>query len=476
VLIHRGQWYAYDPNANEVCGVGAEEAALLSGEASLLAGLDCGAIESAHREILKANAAGLFLDVPAPRLVTCGACHAPQQYDDGLSHLTLTLTEACSLRCRYCPHTHAALDWQRRHSNRRMSSEVMAGALRYFLPRCTGAEVAAVSFYGGEPLLEFALIREAVDIIEAEAPRDDVRVIIDTNGLGLAVPEVRELIVDRRLHLQVSLDGPAEVHDRYRVGADGAPSHARVLDGIRELLALDRSVARRIRFQATVVDAADLPRIGEWFADFPPFREAGLDEEPSVGVNLADLRGLGDGAQWFDREMITSRPAVLADYRQRYLSARTEGEEPDLAAKALFDPDLVRFYHRSRAPQGETATLTAFCVAGKRRLHVTTRGAFQPCERVGTGLCIGNVDDGIDPVAAAALVERFVAEMGGRCRACWASRLCTLCATSLADGGGIPESVCEGVRGSREEMLCLWIDLVEAGAGAMDFLKGSRLS
>lgn len=472
---HRDRHYVYDPRVNEVCLVGREVAERLGFRSPGAQPLTDCEHQAADQEIEAARNSGLFLPAEPPRLESCRSCYDEETFTSGLSQLTLSLTERCNLRCAYCPHTHDGLPWQRAHSDREMSREVMASALRYFLPRCVGAEQASVSFYGGEPLLAFERIQEAVELIEAESPRSDLRIIVDTNGLLLGDEQVLDFLIDHRLHLQISLDGPAAIHDRHRLRGDGGASHAVVMEGIRALLARDPAACDRLRLQATVVDAGELDEIGAWFAAFPPYRELGIEGVPHVGVNLADLSGVDPGEPWLRVVDLTARSRHLSESRERYVKVRRRGEDPDPVARALFDGDLIRFFHRSRDAIGETVSPAGFCIAGRRRLHVTANGEFQPCERVGRVLMIGNVEEGINAGTAEDLVDGFVEAQRERCRTCWAVRLCTVCATSLVNGTEVPEAVCENVRRSREDVLRLWVDLVAAGDEAMAFLKNSTV-
>ncbi len=472
---HRDHHYVYDPRVNEVCLVSAAVVDLLGFHLSDDATISTRERRDADAEIDIARASGLFRSFATPRLEVCRSCYDEEGFATGLSQLTLSLTERCNLRCEYCPHTHDGLTWQRAHSDREMSREVMTRALRYFLPRSVGAEHASVSFYGGEPLLAFERVKDAVAIIEAETPRPDLRIIVDTNGLLLRDEQILAFLIEHRLHLQISLDGPAAIHDRHRLRGDGGASHAVVMEGIRALLARDPAACDRLRLQATVVDAGELDEIGAWFAAFPPYRELGIEGVPHVGVNLADLSGVDPGEPWLRVVDLTARSRHLSESRERYVKVRRRGEDPDPVARALFDGDLIRFFHRSRDAIGETVSPAGFCIAGRRRLHVTANGEFQPCERVGRVLMIGNVEEGINAGTAEDLVDGFVEAQRERCRTCWAVRLCTVCATSLVNGTEVPEAVCENVRRSREDVLRLWVDLVAAGDEAMAFLKNSTV-
>jgi len=89
-----------------------------------------------------------------------------------------------------------------------------------------------VEFQGGEPLLNFPLIRRVVEAVQARnavSPRD-IRFVIATNLAHLS-DEVLSFCREHHVYLSTSLDGPANIHDANRP-RPGGDSHARVVSGV----------------------------------------------------------------------------------------------------------------------------------------------------------------------------------------------------------------------------------------------------
>ena len=89
----------------------------------------------------------------------------------------------------------------------------------------------AVVLHGGEPLLLGA--KRLDRVLSTLADALDVRssLNIQTNGILISEP-ILDICRKHGATLSVSLDGPAHVHDRHRVGHQNQPTHARVLQGI----------------------------------------------------------------------------------------------------------------------------------------------------------------------------------------------------------------------------------------------------
>jgi uncharacterized protein len=436
-------------------------------EAALAERHTAAAVRAAVAEIERARAVeGLFRpDRPAVHEIVEDA----EGYS--LRHLVLEVTDRCNLRCRYCLHG-AERDDTRPHGTRTMPVATALAALQFFAARCGDTAEPSVSFYGGEPLLALPVIRAV--LAEARSHPDWPRLTfaIDTNATLLDA-EVVELVVREGLRLQMSLDGPARLHDRHRQSAAGGGSHAAVEDAVTRLLARDPALASRFAFQATLAPPYDLPAVLAYFADFPPFRTAGVTDPPFVRLTVADLGGTGLDAPG-DRDELRSQFAAAHEvYRRSCLAGEHETMSPALAA--LFDDALVRVRRRSRKPLPDCG-LGGCCRPAEPRLHVAVDGNFRPCERIGRQSIIGDVVHGIDAGLVAALRGRFLAATGGRCADCWAVRFCTACFASLPPtGGAIPESVCTRIRARCEGSLMLYREILNGPASAWKWFENRQL-
>jgi uncharacterized protein len=106
----------------------------------------------------------------------------------------------------------------------------MQRSLDFFLPR-TGPN-SWVSFYGGEPTLEWDLIEKAVRYLhDTDARRSDMRFHVTTNASLLDERKI-DFLTQHRGELTASLDGPAGVHDRMRRFQKGKGTFARVMKSL----------------------------------------------------------------------------------------------------------------------------------------------------------------------------------------------------------------------------------------------------
>ena len=118
-----------------------------------------------------------------------------------------------------------------------MADDLLANYLRQYLASQPDGEVT-VAWQGGEPtLMGVDFFRRAVALAEeVRRPGQTLRHTIQTNGT-LLTDEWCELLATHRFLVGISIDGPPEIHDRYRVDEGGGPTSDKVLRGLRLLQA-----------------------------------------------------------------------------------------------------------------------------------------------------------------------------------------------------------------------------------------------
>ncbi len=424
---------------------------------------------------------GLFL-TRRPRLVPWQN-EAIADVDQGMQQLVLTVTESCNLRCAYCLHG-ADLDWVREHGQERMSVETALQAAEYFLARCDGDQAPMISFYGGEALLNLEVVEAVIAAVRKHPRGAEAKFAIDTNGV-LLTDEVIELVAQEKIYVQISIDGPAPIHDRHRRDVGGQPTFDRIMTNLENLLIRDQSAVDRLTFVVTLAPPVDLFAVADLFADFPPYAKTGNTKQPNVTVNFVNLKGQ-DWQQ--DQEQALGLPSVPDQVQQAeelYLTAFAAGKRRVLSPviRALFEPELVRFHHRTQAALGEAYTPGGNCRPGRRKLHVTVDGRFQPCERTGKVMALGSVESGVETQAVKKLYQDFYEAVQDRCGQCWALRLCGVCFAAQAENVNfetgkfpVPEAVCCRVRAQKEATLKMMVKILAMPREVRGWLDNIELS
>jgi len=141
--------------------------------------------------------------------------HTHKEIQDGVSQLILELTEKCNMRCKYCIYSEG-YSGNRSFGTVSMSRNLALKAIDY-MDKDGDSNVVYISFYGGEPLIEFDLLKDVIEYSKQKLSNRKVTYSFTTN-LTLLTPSMVDYFstVDN-LSVMCSIDGPKSIHDQYRV-------------------------------------------------------------------------------------------------------------------------------------------------------------------------------------------------------------------------------------------------------------------
>ncbi|MGB9372836.1 MAG: anaerobic sulfatase maturase [Jiangellales bacterium] len=150
-------------------------------------------------------------------------------------HLLTKPTGAiCNLDCEYC--FFLSKEELYPGSTFRMTTETLETYVRQLLEAHRQADSVTVAWQGGEPtMMGLDFYRRAMDLVDRHArPGQAVTHTIQTNAT-LLDDEWATFFAEHGFLVGVSVDGPREMHDAYRVDKGGKPSFDRVVAGLRTL-------------------------------------------------------------------------------------------------------------------------------------------------------------------------------------------------------------------------------------------------
>jgi len=145
-------------------------------------------------------------------------------------HLLAKPTGAvCNLDCKYCFFLSKEALYP--SSKFRMSDEMLEAYIRQLIESHGGQEVT-VAWQGGEPtLMGLDFFKRAVELAEKyRAPGQKVQHTIQTNGTKID-DEWAAFFKEHRFLVGLSVDGPREMHDAYRVDKGGGGTFDQVMKG-----------------------------------------------------------------------------------------------------------------------------------------------------------------------------------------------------------------------------------------------------
>lgn len=150
------------------------------------------------------------------------------RYNTSNLDLTIAPTSDCNFRCVYCYEKDSIKPII-------MSEEIQEKVVEFVKARAESIMHLSVTWYGGEPLLALDIIekltKEFLEICEGHKIKYHAGIV--TNGYMLT-PEAAERFKELRIsHIQITLDGAPEEHDKRRPLVGGQPTFHRIISNLR---------------------------------------------------------------------------------------------------------------------------------------------------------------------------------------------------------------------------------------------------
>jgi len=196
----------------------------------------------------------------------------------------------CNLDCTYCYYLEKENLYAKSGRDYRMRDEVLEAYIRQYIQSQPGEHVS-FAWQGGEPtLLGIPFFERVLELQNKYADGKTVDNAFQTNGT-LLDDAWGEFLAHNRFLIGLSVDGPQEIHDVYRVDKGGQPTFARVLRG------LDALKKHGVEFNTlTVINRKNsyralevyqfLKQIGSKYLQFIPVVEQVAEQPDSNGLVL----------------------------------------------------------------------------------------------------------------------------------------------------------------------------------------------
>ena len=326
--------------------------------------------------------------------------------DFPLQRIVLNTTNQCNLACGYCYEYSEDKIAQTKDKPKYMSEEVAQAAIDTLIRESAGRPLLHVTFFGGETLLNFPLMRSSV--LYARRKAKEVGKEVDfslTTNATLLTEEIADFLAENRIGVTVSIDGDKELHDRMRTFHNGKGSYDIIAPKIKMLLARHKtnSIGARVTLRSGV---REVRRIYDHHTQELGFKGVGISPATANPDRLYHIGGqkMDDVFEQFSELAWEYRDYALKGGQHYFTNVG----------------DTIKELH-----SGISKAYT--CGAGLGLLGVSTSGAIAACHRfVDSPVAqMGNVmDKGVDHAARREFLEDH--HIGSRpdCHTCWVRPVC----------------------------------------------------
>ncbi|MDD5668809.1 MAG: radical SAM protein, partial [Candidatus Omnitrophica bacterium] len=332
-----------------------------------------------------------------------------------ITDLTLNIVKGCNLRCRYCWNQFGAYKENSSGDISRMNTDVAFKAVDLLLKESHGSRDVVVDFYGGEPLLNFGLIKEVIRYCGDKQKKRGInfRFLLATNGT-LLDKEKGEFLIGNGVDVALSLDGSREIQDTQRPFPGNKGSFGRIM---KNLSLLKKGYRERLVGRATFT-----PYSQDIIKTFKFLRSMGFER-----IEVCESEQAGYGLQSKNRFFFTGESGLrrlkvlyndlAAFYADEVMKGRLNYENTYFNR---FFKQLSRLYH--------IQSVTGTCSAGFSLMAVDMDGGIYPCTAfVGISrFMIGDTVSGINEKKLSDFLNTKISSSHD-CKICWAKRICRGC-------------------------------------------------
>lgn len=380
-----------------------------------------------------------------------------------VKNLVFEVTDACNLKCKYCAYGEFYNDYDER-KNRMMSFTTVKTVLNYLLPywvskaNKSSLQIISIGFYGGEPLLNFNLIKKTVEYCNRlDLQTRQFQYTMTTNAT--LIDKYISFLVENNFHLTISIDG-SEFNHSYRIYHNKKDSFQKVFSNIKMIQEdYPEYFKKYVSFNSVLHNRNSVEEIHNFI-----YKE--FQKIPEIhSVNDSGIKK--EKKEEFNKMFVSYKDSM--DYQKKELVIERFTSDPkifNLCKFLLWYGNNQYFDYESFLYGSDICkkTKTGTCFPFSRKMYVTVNNKILACERINQKYILGNVMNDrvcIDPEMIAKKYNTYYSKMKTQCQNCYMINGCNQCIFQIDNLEESP--VCYGFKNERQicEYIKEYLDLLE---------------
>ena len=350
-----------------------------------------------------------------------------------IKQITFEVTDSCNLNCKYCAYGNLYEGYNNRGNHMLTISDVMP-LLEYLteLWKHEQAESATpityVSFYGGEPLLNFSFIQNVVQYLEENSSRRVFKFSMTTNAVLL--DRYMSYLAENKFRLLISMDGDKMGHS-YRVDKNGHNSFKIVYKNVKQLkYNYPEYFKHYVSINSVLHDRNTMASIQEY-----------INKEFGIQPKISELNNVGvksETLQEFQR-MYRQKDYYIPDY------SAIDNVESLLSYPSI--KDMILYIHKCSGnvfnvysdllydDSKHSYIPSGTCIPFAKKMFITVDGKILPCEKINQKFSIGHVSKkglNLDLDHIASEFNAYLSKLHTQCSKCARRPICTQCMYNIS--------------------------------------------
>lgn len=353
-----------------------------------------------------------------------------------LRQLVFEVTTHCNLNCTYCGY--GPFYNMRTHQDRMQMPFAVAKTLLNYLFNLWAkykndydVRETIIGFYGGEPLLNFDLIKSVISFIEEHSIKNrQFGYSMTTNAVLL--DRYMDYLAEKKFRLLISLDGDKIAHS-YRIDKNGTNSFERVIENVKKLREKHPVYFEKyVAFNSVLTDRGSLLGIKNFILkEFQ--KNPMVAEVNNFGVRESQKKAFDIIYKSIDKEI--SEPKCSHFLNELDFTRNPRNKIAYRILERLGDNSFSAY--NSLFLQKEGAVFpTGTCFPFDKKMFVTVKGDILPCERINQRLNLGHVSENkvyLDFEDIARKYSNYYEKVFKTCKGCFAKPICEQCMFHIND-------------------------------------------
>lgn len=191
--------------------------------------------------------------------------------------LTIAPTTACNFRCPYC--------YEKGKEYTSMNEDTVQKVKEYIEKLKENYKYIGITWYGGEPLLALSTIKELMESVYDNFDKNHVYSNIVSNGYLLTEDTANELKKYNISDIQITIDGPPEIHNKRRILPSKEDTFFTIFDNMKSALNIypDLHISIRVNIDKTNINGVD--EIISYLKQYDLFKKVSLYLAPVSNIN-----------------------------------------------------------------------------------------------------------------------------------------------------------------------------------------------
>ena len=403
LLVYKNNYYLYDFAKNHILQLTEElfKQIKILQEIGIAAYIETSGSKQSSDDVITLLNRGYFKCFTVEDISHYCTPYLDVMLDRFLQDLILQVTQDCNFQCRYCLFANDT-KVERNHKKINMDYLTAKNSVDYLYSHCADANEVVIGFYGGEPFLNFDLIKHITEYARQKFCSKHIRFLTTTNA-SLLDDYIIEFLIKNRFEISISLDGDESYQNSHiKFKANGKNTFDIVMQNVIKIRDADPLYFREnVSFNPVIFNDENSERVYLFYEGINVHKD-------NININKANLNGI----DYFDT------PSML--FSNQTVSITKDEMKLNSFVKKIEEENIIpKRWH----PNGQ-------CAPGVRRLFVTIDGSIYPCEKIieNSAYCIGNINspNKIDKSKAKKLLNSATITRE-ECMRCWAFRFCEMC-------------------------------------------------